>query len=92
MKGDIPEMVERVARAVCQAELVRFGGLSISQMSVLVHRNWRRHVDVAEAVLGAMRNPTDAMVQSAVSVYRSERDPDDMIADWQIMIDRALGG
>lgn len=49
------------------------------------------HRRIAQAVIKAMRVPTDAMVEAACTPYRlTVRDPGDVEADWQAMIDAAL--
>lgn len=77
-------MIERVARAICAAS-----GDSWDDED-LESNNWRFKASVA---IGAMREPTDAMVDAAYGASPSDSEEinaDDIIAIWPAMIDAAL--
>lgn len=81
----VPEMVERVARAICGSEgfyapdgIGDHGGREA---------NWRFHIAEARAVIEAMREPTDAMTQACDAMIGDAASPYD---HWRRMIDAAL--
>jgi hypothetical protein len=63
------EMVERVARAIAYSETAD-------------PEMWSAFVEVASAAIEAMREPTEAMVERAVSIKNDY--------GWRSMIDEAL--
>lgn len=98
------EIIERVARAMCWQRQRRFRDASPCYLGICANSctaPWDNHVllghdEDARAVLAAMREPTEAMLDA---VDREEKISghihyDNMPADqaWPIMIDAALGG
>ena len=83
------EMVERVARAICKAKgqnpddprWIRYPGPTYEGIA------WHAHEDSARAAIAAMREPIEAMINSAHDRIAGEGE----IADvWCAMIDEAL--
>lgn len=77
----VPEMVERVARALINASVLGEDGIA----------DWRRPSDydlmLARAAIAAMREPTQVMVDAPVIVADEDWSQRE---NWQAMIDAAL--
>lgn len=77
---DKTPMRERIARAICK-------DLDVPP-SVAI---WEDYLDTADAVLDAMREPTDALADAAS--WRDDEDEDCMYKNiWRAMIDAAKEG
>lgn len=81
MTAEVPEMVERVARAICQSECDnRLGPGKCKGCSQVWRESWI--INQARAAIEAMREPTEAMA--------SEIGRHDTVSIWKAMIDAAL--
>jgi hypothetical protein len=103
MPDKIPEMVERVARALAASTGASIAGPSQSvatkefgwspeggHLRHYVDRHWRKHVHAATLAIEAMREPTRAMLaifDGQDWVKHVDQDPDHY---WPLMIDEAL--
>ena len=74
-----PEMVERVARAICVSDFTPFATSA---------DYWERYRPHALAVIKAMREPTDAMLGAAAPAHEEERIMHKVA--YRLMIDAAL--
>ena len=86
---DVPEMVERVARAMCFALAGRYCGGDGCQHTC--EAPWRNHVhmerdEMARAAIEAMREPTTTMINAGM-----RHQGVDLAAEYRAMIDAALG-
>ncbi len=75
------EMIERVARAICEAAT----HMNPPPQSML----WENYVAVARASIAAMREPTEAMIDAAWDNGRNDFECDP-ITTFPAMIDAAL--
>lgn len=60
---NVPEMVERVARAIVRAGAARASTDPID-LEAVIEASWPHHVDIACAALHATREPTEAMLDA----------------------------
>jgi len=74
-----PEMVERVARAICVSDCTP---------STPIDDYWQSYVPHARAMIKAMREPTDAMLGAAAPAHEGERIMHKVA--YRLMIDAAL--
>lgn len=98
------EMIERVARAICQSAFDRGvydrvtcgDALGLSQRQVTVDDMWQLHRAEARAAIEAMREPTDAMCEAGAIYYHDNyqegRAKEQTTAQpiWEAMVDAAL--
>ena len=76
------EMIERVARALCTADgcspdailgiVPAVGSVPFADIATPA---WRSYVDKARAVIVAMREPTNDMLDAGAFYFLSDRDP-----------------
>ena len=87
----IPEMVERVARALADEELPQCGGAN-SNAFATGRPAWTYFTRKAKVAIAAMREPTEAMTKGSEWLYPRYDDPHESHEDvWRAMIDAALG-
>lgn len=77
------EMIERVARALCECD-IRASGRSRS-----VEHEWKDFRYAAHVVIQAMREPTEAMLDHAATTNNCY-DSGNYMAVWDFMIEAAL--
>ena|SRR5947209_775032 len=96
--SDVPEMVERVARAMFESTRTHTHVGEIWDSRIAETQDWYR--GTARAAIAAMREPTEAMIEAAYSFsspikaegaeigsIRQRHEPADA---WRAMIDQAL--
>lgn len=96
------EMVERVARAIAKRHGDEFDAIAEDKPDWTANRGnfggrfrdvnepyKSDYLDMAEAAIEAMREPTEAMIDEADGRYRDD-DRDALVSEWQIMIAAAL--
>lgn len=83
-------VIERAAQAAREAENVRLGGIlpPWEQSTDETREAWR---GIARAVLDAIREPSDAMLDAACRADGLPRPNPAALIYWQAMIDAALG-
>ena len=81
------EMIERVARAICQAD-EQNGGPSWEYVRSLGERGVSGYFDRARAAIEAMREPTEAMALAGIEADMESGFGATMA--WQAMINKAL--
>lgn len=85
MTDKIPEMVERVARAIAEADRTQWDHMFAPRKAMFA--------SFARAAIAAMHDPTKAMIDSADKLDRGtlydprELDPEEI---WKAMIDEAM--
>ncbi len=85
MAEQIPEMVERVARAIFTAGGTAPGIRQYDDLSVAMKISW---YDSARAAIAALREPTEAMCDECGGFAIHELETAEL---WRAMIDAALG-
>ncbi len=98
--SDVPEMVERVARAIYEADpmMISITGERLTwdtlEFGVPNGGHRARCYRYARAVIAAMREPTEAMVDAGnangLNYWRCDPPTADAEASWRAMIDEAL--
>jgi len=86
----IPEMVERVARAIVRAGAAS-GASDPDDLEKVIEFSWPHHVHIASAAILAMREPTEAMVDAArPHIDWLETSESQIVGSFGAMIDAAL--
>lgn len=80
--------VERVARAICAAEVKRLG--YAGDPAFFVEGFWRDHEPAARAAIEALREPSEGMEEAAMPVLSQYPDEGRPRAIWEAMISQAL--
>ena len=75
------EMINRVARAICVANL--------GEHSDADDHSWQVYIPEARAAIAAMRDPMMSMIH-AITEDKSPMAADAIAVDWRAMIDEAL--
>lgn len=75
-------MVERVARVIC----AQWG----ERDKAFIDKRWHLQIPVAQAVIAAMREPTEAMLDAGDIEIRGSHNNVCGLSVWQLMIDAAL--
>lgn len=94
----VPEMVEKVARAICHPLYMKLHPLQPPEViDQYVEMNWSNHIKQARAAIAAMREPTEGMldvggeqVLPVEAVGRASPDRFGARAVFTAMIDAAL--
>jgi hypothetical protein len=83
------DIIERAARAVCIAHGHEPEGMKFSDGQPI----WTAYIDDARAVLSALREPDEGMIEAGWSCFPDyEPSAQDATDCWQAMIDQALKG
>lgn len=80
---------EEIARAIARDEMESWGHESEEALQVDLDARWPSWMNLADSVLAALREPTEAMFLAGVLAYMESKSGEAVNDAWRAMIDAA---